>query len=82
MVWNLEPDDPPEPGDVDVALCNDCNQPQDYGVVDVENCNCENYSGYHIENLWRCYDCRLIYKNEDAWAEHICDGPSYDYYGE
>jgi hypothetical protein len=67
MVWNLEPDDLPEPQDVEVRVCNDCHK---YAG----ECECENSSGFTKEWGSRCSFCRSVFLTEDAWASHECSG--------
>lgn len=81
MVWNLEPDDPPEPLDVKVSVCNDCGKAQDY-IADNGECECENSSGFTYDYWWQCSECRGVYSTEDGWCNHECTGyePDDDYY--
>jgi hypothetical protein len=73
MVWNLEPDDPPEPQDVQVSVCKDCHKAQDYAASNGE-CECENSSDFTLEWWTRCPDCREIFPDDDEWVKHECTG--------
>ncbi len=63
-----EPDDPVEPLDEIVEVCNDCHKACEV----LESCECTDSSGYTKVWWFKCYYCRELFPDDDAWSAHRC----------
>jgi hypothetical protein len=53
-----EPDDPLEPLDEKVQVCNDCGRAAEY----LPECECPDSSGYTDEWWFKCQICREVFQ--------------------
>lgn len=67
-----DPANVPDWMEEEADICDDCNKLCDY-------CECENPSGFHREWVYKCPDCKLLFR-DDSELDHGCEGYQSDDY--